>query len=58
MIEMLRGVLHALICPLRSRWFRYRNHEPFWHEDPVAFMLGRHKQGCFRCGRVRGRVLR
>lgn len=43
--------MHALICPIRCRWRRWRIHQPFWRDDNVAKMLGVAQYGCPRCGR-------
>lgn len=44
-------MIHALICPIRRRWLRWRIHMPFWCDDKVAQMLGVAQFGCRRCGR-------
>lgn len=41
---------HSLICPIRSRWRRWRYHQPFWAQDKTAKMLGVSTFGCPRCG--------
>jgi hypothetical protein len=43
-------MIHALTCPVRSRWLRWRNHQPFWCDDKTANMLGVAQYGCRRCG--------
>lgn len=45
------SALHALTCPIRSRWLRRRNGQPFWRDDKTAAMLGLAHRGCGRCGR-------
>lgn len=44
-------MIHALTCPIRRRWLRWRWHMPFWRDDKVAQMLGVAQYGCPRCGR-------
>lgn len=46
-----RPAVHWLACPIRSRWLRRRNRQPFWRDDKVAQMLGVAWYGCGRCGR-------
>lgn len=47
----MSAILHTLRCPIRARWRRYRNHQPFWRDDKTAAMLSIHLYGCRRCGR-------
>lgn len=44
-------MIHALTCPVRRRWLRWRWHMPFWCDDKTAQMLGIAHKGCPRCGR-------
>lgn len=44
-------MIHALTCPVRRRWLRWRINLPFWRDDQVAQMLGVAQFGCHRCGR-------
>lgn len=46
----LPGV-HAVVCPIRSRWRRRRYGQPFWRADKTAALLGVGQFGCPRCGR-------
>lgn len=42
--------MHALICPIWSRYRRWRYHQPFWCDDKTAAMCGIAHRGCWRCG--------
>ena len=43
--------MHALTCPVRRHWLRWRWSQPFWRDDKTAQMLGVARFGCPRCGR-------
>lgn len=45
-----RADVKHLLCPLTSRWRRWRNGQPFWRDDKTAKMLGVADYGCPRCG--------
>lgn len=53
--------MHALTCPVRRHWLRWRIGIPFWRDDKVAQALDIAQYGCPRCGRgaveERNRVL-
>lgn len=42
---------HAITCPLRTRWRRWRYHQPLWRLDKTAQVLGVSFYGCANCGR-------
>lgn len=44
-------LVHALWCPLRTRWRQRRYGQPLWRDDRSALMLGISQYGCPRCGR-------
>ena len=43
--------VHAVVCPVRSRWRRWLYYQPFWREDNIAIVLDIAHTGCYRCGR-------
>lgn len=44
-------MIHALLCPVTSRYRRWRNGQPFWKDDRITKAMGVNLQGCPRCGR-------
>lgn len=46
----VRGAVHRLTCPTRSRFRRWRYHQPLWKDDTTAAWLGIGRYGCRRCG--------